>query len=131
MLDRFCADVGARLQDRAAIVTRPAAVLVARFQNVAAESTNRLLRRHSQQACRLRIEVAYDPVLIDGVDTLNNPTEHGLRFSLSATQGACQVDEVASHIFHRSCERTHLSGATNRNGRREVSLAKTHGRLGK
>ncbi len=43
-LDALRAACGARLQDGTAVIARPAAVLLARLQHVAAEATDGLLR---------------------------------------------------------------------------------------
>src|SRR5688500_1709974 len=58
---------GARTQDRTTRLARSLTVFWARFQHITAKSTDRIARLYAKQTRRLRIQVANDPRLIDGI----------------------------------------------------------------
>ena len=71
-LGRLRVAFDARAQDRAARFARPLAVLEARLQHVAAEAADRFVRLHAEQPRGLRIEIANDARLVDGVHALDD-----------------------------------------------------------
>ncbi len=84
VLDRLGASIDARLQDGAAEVARATTVFEAWLENVTAELPHSLLGRYVQKASCLRVQVADDAVLVDGVDAFDDPAEHCLRLCLAA-----------------------------------------------
>src|SRR3954454_3855330 len=108
MFNRFGTALDSRLQYGAAEVTGAPAILESRLQDVTAELAYGLLGCYVEEAGCLRVEVADDPVLIDGIDTFDYASEHCLGLCFSAAQRARQVDEVASHVFHRSGQHAHF-----------------------
>ena len=119
---------GARLQNRAIEVAGTTAVDVAGFQDVAAELSDRAVRVDIEEARRLRIQIADRTILVDGIDSLDDPGEHGLRLGLAPAQRTRQIDEIAAHVLHGARQSANFGGAARRNGGGEISLAEAHRR---
>ena len=124
LLERTARAAAARLDDRARVLARPAALSVElRLQHVAAESARGLGGRNLQQPLGLRIHEHDAPVLVDGIDTFDDAAEHGFRLELAAAQIRGELDQIAAHLLHRGAEHRELLAAADRNRRGEIARA--------
>ncbi len=97
LLDGTAGAAAPRFDDRARMLARPAAVRVElRFQHVAAESARDLGGRDLEQPLGLRVDERDAPLVVDGIDALDDAFEHGLRLRLAAAQVRRELDEVAA-----------------------------------
>src|SRR6185312_4172796 len=81
----------ARLHDGTMQIARPAAILLARLEHIAAEAPDCLRRGDAEQPLGLGVEVADDAVLVDRVHALDDAAEHRARLSLAPAQGAREL----------------------------------------
>ena len=131
LLDGTAGAAAPRFDDRARMLTRPAAVRIElRFQHVAAETARGLGGRDLEQPLGLRIDERDAPFLVDGIDAFDDAVEHGLRLRLVAAQVRRELDEIAPHELHGVAEHRELLAAADGNRRCEVAGRQPLGRVG-
>jgi hypothetical protein len=87
------------------------------------------VRLHAQQPLRLRIQIANDTRLVDGVDAFDDAAEHCLRLGLAPAQLAGELHQVVAHGFDRARKLADFLRAPDRDRGREVAAAELADRI--